>query len=335
MHSYFQSVFAAVVCLALASCIPEVQPDTVSLIHTGPGPEDLVHDNFDGRNRLLISCNDRSEGGTYGEIEAFNVDSPDTAAFILPRTGHPADVPFHPHGIAIAEREGAVYLYAVNHYENEAETSSVIVYRVEDDQLVFIKEFRDELIETPNGIAARTNGGFYITNDGAGTSEALQEFLVNNFNGSVVYCPFEGACTEIAGQLSYPNGIYQLEEDLFVATSAHKALFRYDLPQVDEAVNREKLSGGIGLDNIRTKDDWLIIAQHIDLVAFLLHSTNPQIQSPFKVLAVNRYSGEQRVLFYSNGYTMSGASTGLIVGDDLYIGQVFGPYLLKVSGVDL
>ena len=59
------------------------------------------------------------------------------------------------------------------------------------------------------------------------------------------------------------------------------------------------------------------------------------VVSPFKVVAVNRYTGELTPIFYTNGTLMSGGSTGLMVEDDLYIGQVFGSFILKVSDIEL
>ena len=177
--------------------------------------------------------------------------------------------------------------------------------------------------------------GFYVTNDGASTDEALQELVLGGYNGNVVYCPFNGECAQVAGHLTYTNGILLDDEDLYVATSVQNALFEFEELAPGELSERERLTGGIGWDNIRLTDPYLLVTQHTDLVAFLLHSANPEIHSPFKVVAIHRETGEQQTLFYSNGDLMSGASTGLIADGDLYIGQIFGSFLLKVEDVSL
>ena len=321
----------------ISACIPihEVQPDNVSVIHTGPGPEDLVHDKFEGRNRLLISCTDRSDDGTYGEIESYQIDSEDTTSTLLPRVGFSTGFSFHPHGIDIIEREGTTYLYVVNHYKDDEDNSSIVIMRVEENQLVFVKEFRDGLIATPNAVTAHPNGGFYITNDGTSTLEGVIEFLFNDFNGSVAYCSYNDECNKVAGNLSYPNGIIWDDGEIYVSTILQKAVFEYDVLAADDLSERSKLSGGLGLDNIRLHEDYLIIAQHTELGAFLAHYGNPDLQSPCKVLAVHKTTGDVTVLFQSSGDLLSGASTGLIADDDLYIGQVVNPYLLKVADIGL
>jgi len=321
----------------MIACVPEeALPESASKIHTGAGPEDLVHDNYNGRNRLLISCSSRGDDASYGEIEIHEVNSGDTLATILPRLNFPEEILFHPHGIDIIQREGQTFLYAVNHYKDESDVSSVLIFRVEENGLEFVKEVRHELISTPNSVTARSNGGFYITNDGASTAEAMLEFVFNSYNGSVVYCDFEGTCTEVAGQLAYPNGINWQGDELYVSTSAQKAVFRYDIIEPDALSPRTKIAPGLGFDNLRTHDEpYLITTRHTDLVAFLLHSNNGDILSPFKVMAIDKQTGELTVLFYSNGSLMSGASTGLIADEDLYIGQVYGHFVLKVDDIDL
>jgi len=332
-----RNLLLLLVCIGMISCVPEeALPESASKIYTGAGPEDLVHDDHFGRNRLLISCSSRGDDASYGEIEFYEINSGDTASTILPRLNFPDDIEFHPHGIDIIEREGETYLYTVNHYKDEDERSSILVFRIVESGLLFQQEFQHELISTPNSVTARSNGGFYITNDGAATAAAMLEFLFNAYNGSVVYCDYGGTCNKVAGQLAYPNGINWQGDELYVSTSAQKAIFKYDIIQPDELSPRTKIAPGLGFDNLRTHDEpYMITTQHTDLVAFLLHSSNGDILSPFKVLAMDKQTGELTVLFYSNGSLMSGASTGLIVEDVLYIGQVYGHFLLKVNDIEL
>lgn len=329
-------VAIAALCLALVSCVETPLPDVAEVIHTGPGPEDLVHDYFQGRNRLLISCNSRDGVTEYGEIEAWDLGSADTISHVLPRIGYPEGLPFNPHGIDLIWREGNVYLYAVNHYRDEADRSSVVIFRVESGALIFEKEVANDLIATPNAVSAHSNGGFYVTNDGTSTTPALLEFLMNNFNGSVAYCDYDGNCSTVAGGLTYPNGISWQGDDLYVATSAHKAIFRYDVFAPDSLSDKEKIARGLGFDNLRLyENDWMITTQHTDLGAFLLHAFAGNARSPFKVLAMDRATGELVPLFYSDGSFMSSASTGLLIGNELFIAQVFEPFILKINGVEL
>ena len=332
-----RNLYTILVCLLAIGCVPEEPlPETASIIHTGPGPEDLVHDKYEGRDRLLISFSSRGDAPDYGEIEVYEIGPEDTLSSIIPRINLPASIPFHPHGIDIIEREGHTYLYVVNHYRDDDETSSILVFRVEEEGLYFENEIKHNLISTPNSVTPRSNGGFYITNDGAATAEAMLEFLFNAYNGSVVYCDYNGTCNKVAGQLAYPNGINWQGDELYVSTTAQKAIFQYDIIEPNLLSSRHKIAPGLGYDNLRTHDEpYLITTQHIDLVAFLLHSSNGDIVSPFKIVAMDKDTGELTVLFYSNGSLMSGASTGLIVEEDLYIGQVFGSFILQVRDIGL
>jgi hypothetical protein len=47
--------------------------------------------------------------------------------------------------------------------------------------------------------------------------------------------------------------------------------------------------------------------------------------------AINRITGEQKVLFSDDGKKISAASTALIYDGHLYISQVFDDFILKVA----
>ena len=91
---------------------PKLQEET---IHIGPGTEDIVLDTLNGQQRLLVSCSQRRKDlPVFGEIVALNLanNSKDT----LSRSGEPAGLTFHPHGIDLVKStDGTPLLFVVNH----------------------------------------------------------------------------------------------------------------------------------------------------------------------------------------------------------------------------
>lgn len=325
----FLSLILAILIACKKGVLPELPPDESETIEVGPGPEDIFWDTYEGRNRLLVSCNQRRDGmPDFGEIRALSLE--DRSVKTLVRTAEPEGMPFNPHGFYLTEVSGEIFLYVINHYEDNALTNAIVSYKVGESTLEFVKEYKNELMISPNEVCALPNGGFYFSND-RGEGDFITENLFNKFGGSLVYCDVNGNCKYVDKKLAYPNGIEYKNSQLFLATSRHKALFKYDVSEDGSLSQRIKISTINGMDNLRWYGEDLIVAVHPDELAFLAHSLSNTIKSPSHIYTVNPETGESKAIYKNNGSQISGSSTAMVIDGNLYISQVFENYLLKVK----
>lgn len=316
-----------IILTTIFACKKEVIQDrytTVSKIQVAPGPEDIVLDKVN--NRILVSCNARRDDeAAFGEIMQINVSTDESS--VLQRINFPA-IPFNPHGFDLQTINGVTYLYVINHYRDAAATSSVIQFKVNPTNLEFIKEYKNALLISPNDLTVLSNGSFYFSNDKNSTD--ILELLTNPNAGSVVYCDGNSAWKKVDSLIGFPNGLYNEDNKLFLATSRNHALFKYDINTDGSLQNRTTLSDINGMDNLTDFGDELLVSVHPDEVKFALLSYIPTMASPSETVSINKQTGKTRKIFYDDGKVISGSSTALIIGDNLYLAQVFGDFVLKV-----
>lgn len=316
-----------IILTSILSCQKENSKEEIR-IPIGPGPEDIVWDATN--NRILASCNERRTGmPAVGEI--YQVDLSNDQSSVLPRVNYP-NIPFNPHGFDMETINGVNYLFVINHYHDSLQTSSVVKFKINKDNIEFVSEFKDPLLISPNDLTVLSNGSFYFSNSQG--SPNILELLTKKYGGSVVYCDGISTFKKVDSNLAYPNGMYDDGNTLYVATSRNTALFKYDMQPDGSLQNRTTISTIDGMDNITKNGDDLIISVHPSLGAFTLLSLNPSLLSPSRTFAINKNTGAARKIFDDNGSSISGSSTGLVIGDDLYLGQVFGDFLLKVKNYD-
>lgn len=298
-------------------------------LKVGAGPEDETLDNFDGRNRILVSCSQRRDGmDAFGEIVAY--DPASLERYILSRKNEPPGMPFNPHGFYIQKVGDEVLLYVINHYLDELKTNAVEVYKVGNRELTFVREYKHSLMISPNDLCVLQNGSFYFSND-MGSGDLIYEQLVNKYGGSVVYCTAGGDCKMVDEKLAFPNGLEARNGTLYLATTRHKAMFTYAIQSDGSLTNRTKINTLNGMDNLTWYGDELLVSVHPDEIAFVAHSVNQKAKSPSAVYAINTSTGKSRLIFEDNGKLISGGSTALILNNHLYIAQVFEDFLLKVN----
>jgi arylesterase / paraoxonase len=299
------------------------------IIKTGPGPEDILWDSCHGRNRLLVSCDQRRAGlPPFGEIMA--IDLKDNRVSTLQRYGEPEGLPFFPHGFYLQTVSDESLLYVINHYKDGNNTNSVLVYKLAANSLEFVREYQDPLMISPNEVCAMKDGSFYFSNDKGGP-DLITENLFNKFGGSLVYCTKEGSCRYVDEQLAFPNGIEYKDNQLFVGTTRHQALFRYDRNEDGSLSNRTRINNTNGIDNLRWSDGQLIAAIHPDEIAFVAHSLREQSKTPTLILSINPVTGASKRVFQDDGRRINGGSTGIIIKNKLYISQVFEDFVLQVD----
>lgn len=298
-------------------------------IAVGPGPEDMVVDNASGIERLLVSCNERRFDTVYGEI--FEVKLNDNLTRVIPRINTPEDIVFNPHGIDLKTIDGVTRLYAISH-NNEKERHTIVVYRVYADSLVYETLYENQAaMNTPNDLAVTEKGDIYVSND-AGKRGNVWEQLFKMKRSNVVFYDSElKLWKKVADRLVYANGVAVDDTCVYVATSRSNKLFSYKREADGNLSNRRTLAEVPGEDNIIFHGDELIFTSHPNMLKFLKHVKSSDKKSPSQVHSYNRKTGEYKLLFTDDGYRISASSTALIIGDKLYISQVFDPYILEVK----
>lgn len=333
MKSLFTTIIAIVALVAVA------QPPNLKeeIIHVGPGTEDIVLDTLNGQQRLLVSCSQRRKGLTaFGEIVAVNLK--DNSKDTLARTGEPAGMSFHPHGIDLVKAsDGTTLLFVVNHEDTPTgKRNSILLYEAVGKTLVFKKQVVDKTIVSPNDVAGLPDGAFYATNDSKRSKMGfgwLMEKLFKVRTSTIVYCNTDGKCINANDKkLAYANGILVLNDLVYVAATQRKTLAEYRR-QADGTLqynrNVVKLNG---LDNIsHVNPGNVIIAAHPKPGKFLKHAGNPDKLSPGTVYLVKLENGKNEELFYNDGSKISGNSVAVAFENSFYIGQVFEDWILKVT----
>jgi hypothetical protein len=125
--------------------------------------------------------------------------------------------------------------------------------------------------------------------------------------------------------LANKNGI------LYVATSRNKALFTFEINTDYALSNKKALNQLDGQDNLRWNGNDLLVSVHPNQLKFAVNAFNPNSISPIESYSINIESGKKKLLFEDNGNIISSASTTLIYNGNLYLAQIFDPFVLKVK----
>jgi hypothetical protein len=315
--------------LSACSRLPINTVSETQQITVGPGPEDMVLDSTGGTERLLVSCNERRFDTVFGEI--YEVKLNDNSVRIIPRINTPEDIIFNPHGIDIKTINDITRLYAISH-NNDKERHTIVVYRVYADSLVYETLYENQAaMNTPNDLAVTEKGDIYVSND-AGKRGSVWEQLLKLKRSNIVYYDSElKLWKKVADGLVYANGVAVDDTCVYVATTRTNKLFSYKREADGNLSNRRTLAEVPGQDNIMFYGDELIFTSHPKVFKFLKHVKSSEKKSPSQVHSYNRKTGEYKLMFTDDGYRISASSTALIVGDKLYISQVFDPYILQVK----
>lgn len=322
-----------IISLFLFACksisISTVVPTSIEKITIAPGPEDMVLDTFFNQTRLIISCNSRRKNEKpFSEIMQYNLTTGETS--ILKRKNDTTKN-FNPHGIDIRKIGNEVWLYVISHNDNENK-QEVITYKVFENSLAYIHTYTHPLIVSPNDVGIVSNGSFYITNDAKKRNNILEKIFAKR-SSTIIYMQTQlNGETKIAAQkLAFANGILVLDSIAYISTTQLKELNEYKIDKDGTLLKIKNLAPIKGMDNISIYKDWLIVTSHSNFLKFIKHASNDKKQSPSKIYAINRKTGEYKILFSDNGKKISAASTALIYKGNLYISQVFDDFIVKVK----
>lgn len=330
MKIRFSLITLGIISLFLVSCnsIPQTGPFESKELITGFGPEDIVLDTMTSSEnpRLLVSCDTRRENDpeTNG---IYWIDLKTDSVFEFERLYEPPSLVFHPHGFDLVMIDSIPRLFVISH-DDEKDSHPIVRYKVLDKTLVFEAAYHNPLFNSPNDIFALNDGSFFITND-AGKRHSFIETALKLKRSSVVYFPKNQKPYYIDKELSYANGIYFDDPDLFVSTVRQNTIFKFTIEN-GEATEKKEITEIIGGDNITKYGDKYIVSAHLNSIAFLRHKKNPANHSPSVIYQFDPETGEKEVLFSDDGKLISGASTAIRFGDYLYISQVFDNFVLKV-----
>lgn len=292
-----------------------------------PGPEDLLLDRSVSPPRLIVSSEDRRFKSKAGELYAVRI--PELEAAALRRTGEPADLELHPHGMdTVRLADGTWLLYVINHpAPGKDGEDAVLVYELFRDRLEFRERLVSPLLTSPNDLAATADGSVYVTNFGSGGG--IGELLLRRRKSTVVYHDASsGSWSVAASGLAMANGIAIGPERVYVVVTRGDAVYSFSREKNGALADRRLLAPVVGGDNLFLDGPTLYVAAHVKSLAFMRHAGNGRVRSPSVIYAVEIGSGASSVVFSDAGGTISAASGAVAYGGWLYIGQVFGDYVL-------
>jgi len=323
--------FALLVFLASCSKHPVFNRD-YARIEVGPGPEDIALDTISGEERLIVSCSERrTEDNTKNGFYDYNLSSGNLVK--LPIEGLPESISLRPHGIDIGIVDGKQLLYVVNHENNEkdfppAGRQSILVFELQADKVVFQEQLTSELLISPNDVCTDHKGGIYVSND-SGKRNNIWEKLFALKRSYVIH--YDGTSWKSVGdKLKYANGVGVKNDRLYITGTQEKSVISYQINTDGTYSDRKEIPCLKGNDNITFHENQLVTTAHLDFMKFMKHVKHADKPSPCAVYSVDLETSAIDTLYLDNGSVLSAASTGLIYNGNLYIAQVFNPFILQV-----
>jgi hypothetical protein len=299
----------------------------VERIPLKPGPEDMVLDTLNGDPGLIISCCGRREADKpYGEMIRYNLLSGEQV--VMKRLNEPEGIVFRPHGVYLDGDQ----LYVISH-EKEPDYHPILVYRLDGTELEFVELIHTSHQRSPNALVTGQNGEIYLVNDSGKRGSLMEKvFKLKRASVELLKKSSNGVweAETVATKLGYPAGINRIGDQLYVGDAVLNKIHVYQISRdgLKPVGEFPKLKGN---DNIRIYKGQLLTPGHVKSLNFIKHAKNPEKKSPVDVFLVDPSTGEHSILYSTDGSTISAGSTAIIFGKQLYICQVFDPYILKVE----
>lgn len=306
-------------------------PETCYKIEGIPGPEDFVF--LKEENSFLISSHNRRNFELLGEIYYYNINTKELK--IVKRLQEPKELSFRPHGMDFYNN----HLYVILHGEElNSFWHGIAIYEWNGKDLIFKRLIENEKFHSPNDIAVLSENIFFITNDSKERGSYWELFLTNTFGinkGSIVVCDIiQNKCEYAQEKLGFPNGIAIYKNQLFVTTTLENKLYQFDIINQTQLINKKLISKIFGGDNIILLDNKLYITSHPSLWKFLRHSSNTEKFSPSLGYEIDISNYNTKLIFSDNGQRLSASSVLLKLDQDLYIGQVFDPFIMNCKNIN-
>ncbi|MCC5873246.1 MAG: SMP-30/gluconolactonase/LRE family protein [Gammaproteobacteria bacterium] len=320
--------------------------DACERIPAPAGPEDLEIDEL--LRVAFISATPRREPGALGDLYWLDLDDPDALPVPIPRDGPE----LAPHGLSLVRVDGELYLHVINHADAAGSTVEQFRYvstaaptgrpearsGTESGRLEHLATVSDPALFSPNDLAAVDAKRFYVTNDHGGRSPLLRgvEHVLGLRLGDVQYYDGQRFQTVATGQ-GFANGI-------LLTRSGHRVLVAETVAGTVTSYLRDPASGLLtgesymrfetGPDNLTQAADgsiWMV--GHPRLVDFVAHARNPERLSPTDVYRIDFYgrTADFGAVLVDDGSLISGGSTAAVRGRQMWVGNVFDPYLLRCT----
>jgi sugar lactone lactonase YvrE len=223
---------------------------------------------------------------------------------------------------------GKKMLYVISH-DDEGQNHPIYQYAVNGNVLEWVRAYNSPLLNSPNSVMAFPDGSLLVTNDSRKRGNKVEKLLAKKVCTIVHFSP-EGEASIAADHITYANGINYQGQDVYISSTTGNRLLLYQYAD-GKLIAPEKVCRLPGPDNIRWHQDKLIIACHPRSFAFIRHVSHAEKASPSQIYEVDPATGNRTVLYGEFGYDIPAASTGIVVGNHLWIGQVFNPWLLVVD----
>ncbi len=303
-------------------------PNSCYKIEGIAGPEDFVYSEKEGI--FLISSHNRRDLESLGEIYSYNPET--NQVQIIKRTNEPENFSFRPHGIDYRKP----YLYVILHGNTiDTKWHTVAVYEFKNNELIFKKSFQHDLIQSPNDLITISENEFYITNDMKIRASYLEYFKSLFFGmnyGSIAYCNIEKNICEIVYEgLGFPNSLSVVNDRLFISTTLENKIYEFRIEKDNPAklTSKKQVAEIAGADNIIYYNNKLYITSHPSIWKFMQHSSNAEKYSPSLAYEIDPNTYKIVSIFEDSGKKISAASVIIKLNNELFIGQVFNPYLLR------
>jgi hypothetical protein len=149
--------------------------------------------------------------------------------------------------------------------------------------------------------------------------------------GSVVYHDGRGESEMVARRIGMPAGVFADMTHVYVSAATENRIYRYKKNDNNFLGEKELFSKMPSPDNFSVSDSLMIVSGHKSKFKFIKHVNDPENFSPSIVYGFSR-NGKVLLVDEKNGEFISGVSVAVMYGTDtIILGQIFKPYLLKVS----
>lgn len=305
------------------------------------GPEDFEY--LPEENGLVVSSIDRrASEDTLGQLYWIDLASPpeeQTAEPIV--TDYPDH--FRPHGITFQQTKEGGRLFVISHPSEGEWPHTIEVFSLTSSagahEWKHIQTITGELLISPNDLVALQDGSLFIANDfqGLGGSTGLiVDVLLQRKRAPLLYYNGKEFMDLNANVISAP-GITAVTEGnrefLYLSDTMNNTVQKLEIHWDAQGNPSVELVETIDLnsspDNFTVDEQGNVyVAAHHSFGLLLAHMADANTKSPtqvFKILPSDDYT-----LIYANkGEEISTGSVGAIVGDRLFIGQIFDDGILS------
>lgn len=305
---YYLILLLLIVLISCSTPKYSIEDNHFKIVRIAPGPEDMVLDTFSGKERIIIACTDR-RNDLQGNIYSLNIHNNEISKFY--RINEPENYEIKPLGIDIFKFNNEVYLLVVS---RDFEMSKIVKYKISGNNLEFIKDYKNEMIDSPNAVTFDGKDGFYISND-------------KIFKGDIIHTKFNSESERIISKLKFPNGVIVIDSLLIFAETTGNRIKMQNL----QNKKIKKVCRIKGADNIKLSGDKILVSGHPSFFRFFYHRKSQSKKSPSRIYEINIKNKSKKLLFSDSGATISAASTALICKDKFYISQIFDDFIIVID----